>query len=164
MYPLFNIFAQHDASLTIQLFRSIHLPDVTVPGPKAKHKLERDLIGIHPETNRLLFLASTSDYEENLTISSHRLRKYGQMTLYSNLVDSHIYVIKNWVLSFLCGEAASDKTASSFSTIKGELLPCIVKKQMSSFGRPLNEKPTSEANVNFKSHDIYNVSIELFKI
>lgn len=151
LYPLLNIFRQHDASLAVQLFRNVHVAGINVPGPKMKHKPDRDLIGVHPDTQRLLFLASTSDFDENLTFSSHRLRKNGEMVMYSNLVDSHIYAIKRWVLDFLCDDQASKE---NFSTIKGELLPYIVKKQMARPESSLSDKPTSEV-VNIKSRDIF---------
>lgn len=101
LYPLINKFRQHDASLTALLFKSGFESDVTLPGPKTKHKPERDLIGIHPETKRLLFLASASDFEEVMQVNAHLLRKNGKMTIYSRQIDSHIYVMKKWVLEFL---------------------------------------------------------------
>lgn len=101
LYPLINKFRQHDASLTALLFKSGFESDVTLPGPKTKHKPERDLIGIHPETRRLLFLASASDFEEVMNVNAHLLRKNSKMTIYSRLVDSHIYAVKKWVLDYL---------------------------------------------------------------
>ncbi|TMW39559.1 hypothetical protein DOY81_015361, partial [Sarcophaga bullata] len=38
LYPLINKFRQHDASLTALLFKSGFESDVTLPGPKTKHK------------------------------------------------------------------------------------------------------------------------------
>lgn len=101
LYPLINKFRQHDAALTALLFKSGFESDVTLPGPKTKHKPERDLIGIHPETRRLLFLASASDFEEVMSVNAHLLRKNGKMTIFSRLTDSHIYVVKKWVLDYL---------------------------------------------------------------
>ncbi|KAM7343537.1 eukaryotic translation initiation factor 2B subunit gamma [Cochliomyia hominivorax] len=124
LYPLINKFRQHDASLAALLFKSGFESDVTLPGPKTKHKPERDLIGIHPDTKRLLFLASASDFEEVMTVNAHLLRKNGKITIYSRLTDSHIYVVKKWVLDYL-------EKKEHFSTLKGEFLPYLVKKQMS---------------------------------
>ncbi|XP_023306743.2 translation initiation factor eIF-2B subunit gamma [Lucilia cuprina] len=123
LYPLINKFRQHDASLAALLFKSGFESDVTLPGPKTKHKPERDLIGIHPETRRLLFLASASDFEEVMNVNAHLLRKNGKMTIFSRLMDSHIYVVKKWVLDYL-------EKKEHFSTLKGEFLPYLVKKQM----------------------------------
>lgn len=82
------------------LFRSGFESDVTVPGPKSKHKPERDLIGIS-ESQRLLFLAAISDFEEIMNVNAHLLRKNGKITIYSRLLDSHIYVMKKWIIDFL---------------------------------------------------------------
>ena len=83
------------------LFKSGFESDVTVPGPKSKHKPERDLIGIHPDTQRLLFLAAISDFEEVMNVNAHLMRKNGKMTIFSRLLDSHIYVMKKWIVDFL---------------------------------------------------------------
>lgn len=63
--------------------------------------VERDLIGIHQDTNRLLFLSSTSDFEELVTLPGHLLRKNQSLCMHSRLVDSHIYVMKKWIIDFL---------------------------------------------------------------
>lgn len=122
-----------------------------VPGPKPKYKPERDLIGLHPETNRFLFFAAVSDFEERFTLPGHLLRKHGRITIHSRLLDGHVYLLRKWVLDFLV-------RSKSFYTLKGELLPYIVKKQMS---RPKlandSDKMISEANVNVQDDDIFNV-------
>lgn len=150
LYPLINKFRQHNASVAALLFSGGIESGVTVPGPKSKHKPERDLVGIHPETNRLLFLASTSDFDEELIMSGHLLRKNEKMHIYSRLVDSHIYVMKKWVIDFLTKK-------ENFSTLKGEFLPYIVKKQMCRSTHPAHVEATSEVGLNIKAEDdIFN--------
>ncbi|XP_053962413.1 translation initiation factor eIF-2B subunit gamma [Anastrepha ludens] len=124
LYPLINKFRQHDAALVALLFKNGFESDGALPGPKTKHKPERDLIGIHPDSSRLLLLASTSDFEEVVHVNSHLLRKNGKITIFSRLMDSHIYVMKKWTIDFLVKK-------ENISTLKGEFLPYIVKKQMS---------------------------------
>uniref|UniRef100_A0A1A9W9Q5 Translation initiation factor eIF2B subunit gamma n=1 Tax=Glossina brevipalpis TaxID=37001 RepID=A0A1A9W9Q5_9MUSC len=126
LFPLINIFRQHDATLAILLFRGGFEPDVTLPGPKSKQRAERDLIGINPDTKRLLFFAAASDFEETVNINAHLLRKYEKMTVYSRLVDGHVYVMKKWTTELLKKVGKKEH----FSTLKGEFLPYIVKKQM----------------------------------
>lgn len=145
LYPFLNMFRQNDASI-VSLFMNGSAADssITIPGPKIKHKQERDLVGINPVNDRLLFLASTSDFEETMTLPAHLLRCHGKVVINSGLVDAHIYLVKKWVVDYL---AKSDR----FSTIKGELLPFIIKKQMS---RPSNSvSGFSEAS--FDSNDIF---------
>lgn len=115
--------------------------------------IERDLIGIHEETNRLLCLASTSDFEEVMSLPGHLLRKNQSLVIHSRLVDAHIYIIKKWVIDFLVNN-------EGFSTFKGELLPYIIRKQMSRPGPSASDgdKPFSAVNVNVKVDDIFDVS------
>lgn len=62
---------------------------------------DRDLIGIQPNTQRLTFMASTSDYDEELNLSYHLLHHYGNIVMHSRMVDSHIYVMKKWIIDFI---------------------------------------------------------------
>lgn len=101
LYPLINKFREHDASVVSLLYRSGFEVGYTLPGPKSKQKPERDLIGVHPETRRLLFMASSSDFEDTVGISGHLIRKHQRMTMYSRMNDSHIYLMKKWTLDFL---------------------------------------------------------------
>lgn len=94
---------------------------------------ELDIIGIDSQTNRLVFLASASDYENEVTLPTSLLKKHTNIVMYSHLIDSHVYVIKKWVVDYL-------KTLDSFNSIKGELLPHIIKKQLS--------KPPKAVNTN----------------
>ncbi|XP_037953760.1 translation initiation factor eIF-2B subunit gamma [Teleopsis dalmanni] len=150
LYPLINKFRQHDASVAALLFKSGFELDVTVPGPKSKHKPERDLIGIHPDSQRLLFLASTSDFDEVMNVNAHLLRKNKKMVIYSRLVDSHIYVLKKWVVDFLIKK-------DHFTTLKGEFLPYIIKKQMSK--KTVSNVPDTQSEIgvsNKQEDDIFN--------
>jgi translation initiation factor eIF-2B subunit gamma len=98
---MLNIFRQNDASVVSLFWKSGIEGDVVVPGPKSKYKQERDLVGINSKNDRLLFLASTSDFEETMDLPGHLLRSNGRIVIHSGLVDSHIYLIKKWVVDFL---------------------------------------------------------------
>lgn len=141
------MFRKNDASV-VSLFinGSAVDPSITVPGPKTKHKQERDLVGINPSNDRLLFLASTSDFEDTMALPAHLLRSHGKVVIHSGLVDSHVYLIKKWVVDFL---SRSDR----FSTIKGELLPFIIKKQMS---RP-SKSNFGQSEVSYDTDDIFDL-------
>lgn len=146
-FPVLDLFRMNDASC-VALFdkgNDSSAASIVVPGPKVKQQKEKDLVGIDSENNRLLFLASTTDFQENLSLPGHLLRSHGKMTIHSNLIDAHIYLLKRWVVSYL---ANSEK----FSTVKGELLPFIIKKQMS---RPLKSHTTGFSEVNFDNNDIF---------
>lgn len=149
LYPVLNMFRKNDASV-VSLFINGSSADgassITIPGPKTKHRQERDLVGINPENDRLLFLASTSDFEDSMTLPAHLLRSHGKVVIHSGLVDAHLYLVKKWVVDFLA-------KSEVFSTIKGELLPFIIKKQMS---RPKRPDMDGYSEVNFDSNVIFD--------
>ncbi|CAH0555521.1 unnamed protein product [Brassicogethes aeneus] len=126
-----DIFRMHNASVASLLVQPQPNEVFVVPGPKSKHKPERDLIGIDTQTNRLVFLASASDFETDFSLPTSLLKKHTHIKIYSNLIDSHVYVLKNWVVKYL-------KSEDSFTSIKGELLPHIIKKQLSKPPKPVN--------------------------
>lgn len=139
LFPVINKFREHNAAMATLLFPGKFEAGVTVPGPKSKEKPERDLIGIHTDSRRLLFLAPTSDFEEVMSINGHLLRKYGKFTIFSRLVDSHIYILKKWVIDLI-------KKKENMSTLKGEFLPYLIKKQMTKHICPLDTQKGSVLN------------------
>lgn len=113
--------------------------------------LERDLIGIDAQTNRLVFLASASDFETDVPLPRALLRKHTHIKMYSNLIDSHFYVMKNWIVKYL-------KYDQNITTLKGELLPYIIKKQLM---RPQKQPITNTSIVNIQdSNDIFQFAKE----
>lgn len=62
---------------------------------------EKDIIGYDSKTSRLLLMASASDYEETMPISSSLLNKCSNLTLSSKLLDSHMYIMKRWLVNYL---------------------------------------------------------------
>lgn len=91
------------------------------------------MIGIDEQTKRLVFLASASDFESELSLPTTLLKKHTSVKIHSNLIDAHVYVLKNWVIRYL-------KSEENFLSIKGELLPHIIKKQLSKPPKPADTK------------------------
>ncbi|CAD6240576.1 GSCOCG00008854001-RA-CDS [Cotesia congregata] len=150
-----NLYRRNKASITAVMFPLPKIPlTFVVPGPKSKQKPETDLIGIDNKTNRLVFLASASDFEEDLYISQKLLQKHTNFTMHSKLLDAHFYVISKWVLDFLVHN-------KSFGTLKGELFPYIVKKQLSRPPKPsvVDDKNASVVKMDLKD-DIYRFAVE----
>lgn len=99
---ILDFYRTHTACITALLFQVPTLPDQFVtPGPKSKQKPETDLIGIDNETDRLVFLASASDFEETINVSRKLLKKHTNFNINSKLLDAHLYVIRKWVLDYL---------------------------------------------------------------
>ncbi|XP_017125302.1 translation initiation factor eIF-2B subunit gamma [Drosophila elegans] len=146
LYPLINKFREHDASLALLLFPSGFESDVVMPGPKSKHKPERDVIGIHAASQRLAFVSAASDCEETLNIQRHLLKNRGRLDVYSRLVDAHVYVLKKWVIDYL-------RRKENISTFKGEFLPHLIKKQHSKRPPKAVQDTTSEVGLVTKNED-----------
>lgn len=135
-----NLYRKHDAALTTLFFNNGPEEWIELPGLKTKNKPDRDLVCIDKETERLVFLASASDFEENVTIPRLLVKKFDSISMFSRLLDAHVYIMKKWVLNYL---VESDR----FTSIKGELVPHIIKKQLSKPKNTSEKKGTSEKNV-----------------
>ncbi|XP_026751108.1 translation initiation factor eIF-2B subunit gamma [Galleria mellonella] len=147
-----NLHRKYDASLTTLFFNNGPEEWIELPGLKSKTKPDRDLVCIDKDTQRLVFLASASDFEENVTLPRIVIKKFESVSLYSRLLDAHVYVMKKWIMNYL---VESEK----FTSIKGELIPYIVKKQLSKPKNVSDKKGLSEKNVDI-SVDIFDYAVE----
>ncbi|XP_026464373.1 translation initiation factor eIF-2B subunit gamma-like [Ctenocephalides felis] len=120
---LLLLFRLHNATISCMFFSNMD-EKLFIPGPKNYYKPEHDIVCIDKQTNRLVLLASASDYSESITFPLHLLKKHKSLTIFSKLLDSHIYAIRNDILDYLSYE-------KHITTIKGELIPLVVKKQLS---------------------------------
>lgn len=152
LFPLITEFRQHNASLAALFLKGGAEVDTVVPGPKNKPKPERDLAGIDARTKRLHFLASTSDYEDIVIIAGHLLRVNPHLVIHSRLIDSHVYIVRRWVIDYLV-------PSKGFSTIKGELVPFVIKSQLKRTGLAADmDRPYSVVNEDTSDEDVFNVS------
>jgi len=119
-----DLHRQHRSALTALFSHSgLDPKTVEVPGPKStKHRKEKDLVGL--DGQRLCLFTAEADIEDEVTVKNKVLRLHPRITVHTNLQDAHLYIVKKWVCDYIC----SDKTVS---TIKGEVLPRLVKKQFS---------------------------------
>lgn len=65
---------------------------------------ERDLVGLDAETSRLVFLASISDFDDTVSMPRRLLRKHPHISMFSQLTDAHLYIIRKWVIDYLAYE------------------------------------------------------------
>lgn len=147
-----NLYRKHDAALATLFFNNGIEEWIELPGLPSKSKPDRDLVCIDKETQRLVFLASASDFEGNVSIPKLLIKKFESINMYSRLLDAHVYVMKKWILNYLID-------VDRFTSVKGELIPHIVKKQLSKPKNTVEKKGTSEKNVElFK--DIFYYAID----
>ncbi|XP_041658396.1 translation initiation factor eIF-2B subunit gamma [Cheilinus undulatus] len=125
LHEVVDLFRAHNATLAM-LMSKAHEFTETVPGQKGKKKTaeQRDFVGVDQSGKRLLFMANEADLEDGLSIRKSIMRKHPRMLIKTGLVDAHLYCLKKAVVDFL----ADNK---SISSIRGELVPYMVRKQFS---------------------------------
>ncbi|XP_035276065.1 translation initiation factor eIF-2B subunit gamma isoform X2 [Anguilla anguilla] len=125
LHEVVDLFRAHDAALSM-LMSKTHEFTETVPGQKGKKKggEQRDFVGVDSSGKRLLFMANEADLDEDLVIRKSIMRKHPRMRIRTGLLDAHLYCLKKSVIHFL----AENK---SISSIRGELVPYLVRKQFS---------------------------------
>ncbi|XP_058500708.1 translation initiation factor eIF-2B subunit gamma [Solea solea] len=125
LHEVVDLFRAHNATLSM-LMSKAHEFTETVPGQKGKKKTaeQRDFVGVDPSGKRLLFMANEADLEEGLSIRKSIMRKHPRMHIKTGLVDAHLYCLKKAVVDFLVEN-------KSITSIRGELVPYLVRKQFS---------------------------------
>lgn len=96
-------------------------------------------------------MANEADLDEGLVIRKSIMRKHPKMHIKTGLVDAHLYCLKKSVVDFLVDN-------KSISSIRGELVPYLVRKQ---FSKSTNSpKVNDETHQNLKKNDT-NVNLEI---
>ncbi|KAM8838393.1 translation initiation factor eIF2B subunit gamma isoform 1-T1 [Synchiropus picturatus] len=135
LHEVVDLFRAHDASLAM-LMSKAHEYTETIPGQKGKKKTaeQRDFVGVDHSEKRLLFMANEADLDEGLMIRKSTMRKHPRMHIKTGLVDAHLYCLKKAVVDFI----SNNKFISS---IRGELVPYLVRKQ---FSKAMNSQKSKE--------------------
>ncbi|XP_059471596.1 translation initiation factor eIF-2B subunit gamma [Neocloeon triangulifer] len=120
---IINLHRTTGSGVTSFFFPSIS-DSAPVPGPKSKNRTDRDLV-VLDKHKRLLMLTSAMDHDDSMNVRMRLLRKFGSIEIKSRLTDGHFFIINNRVWNFIISEENSDMS------LKGEVLPYIIKQQMS---------------------------------
>jgi translation initiation factor eIF-2B subunit gamma len=137
LLALLNHYRLYDPMLTM-LFA--HNPEYfrsqTTPGRREKETYPRDVISIESiekfdqitsrdySANKVIFLHSERDLGKNLRIKNRELALHPSLEVTSQLLDTHIYIMKRQALDFL--HQHRDKTV-----LKGEVIPLLISRQFS---------------------------------
>ncbi|XP_069498456.1 translation initiation factor eIF2B subunit gamma [Ambystoma mexicanum] len=126
LHEVVDLFRAHNATLAM-LMQKGHETTEPVPGQKGKRKPveERDFIGVDNSGKRLLYMSNEADMEEELVMRKSILQKHPRIHIRTDLVDAHLYCLKKYVVDFLV-------ETGSFTSIRRELIPYLVRKQFSS--------------------------------
>lgn len=64
-------------------------------------------MGLDIQTSRLVFFSSEADLisenesEQQLSIKKSVMKYFPQISMHSDLIDAHIYVMKKWVVNYI---------------------------------------------------------------
>ncbi|XP_031418996.1 translation initiation factor eIF-2B subunit gamma [Clupea harengus] len=145
LHEVVDLFRAHNATLAM-LMSKVNEFTETVPGQKGKKKAgeQRDFVGVDGTGKRLLFMANEADLEDGLAIRKSIMRKHPRMHIKTGLLDAHLYCLKRSVVDFLLDN-------KSISSIRGELVPYLVRKQ---FSKSMNsQRPKDDADQDQKKKD-----------
>ncbi|XP_064415510.1 translation initiation factor eIF-2B subunit gamma [Latimeria chalumnae] len=153
LHEVVDLFRAHDATLSMLMWKAQEFSE-PVPGQKGKKKPaeQRDFIGVDNTGKRLLFMANEADLENELVVKKSIMKKYPRMHIKTGLVDAHLYCLKKSVIDFLVENR-------SISSIRGELIPYLVRKQFSSPVQPEQNKEEGDPDQKKKEPkplDIYS--------
>uniref|UniRef100_A0A8C6VQB8 Translation initiation factor eIF2B subunit gamma n=1 Tax=Nothobranchius furzeri TaxID=105023 RepID=A0A8C6VQB8_NOTFU len=148
LHEVVDLFRAHNATLAM-LMSKAHEFTETVPGQKGKKKTaeQRDFVGVDQSGKRLLFMANEADLEDGLSVRKSILRKHPRMHIKTGLVDAHLYCLKKAVVDFLTEN-------KSISSIRGELVPLLVRKQFSKTLSKQKMKDDSEDQTQKKNDEL----------
>uniref|UniRef100_A0A8C4S9M0 Translation initiation factor eIF2B subunit gamma n=1 Tax=Erpetoichthys calabaricus TaxID=27687 RepID=A0A8C4S9M0_ERPCA len=138
LHEVADLFRAHDATLSMLMSRAHEFTE-TVPGQKGKKKTgeQRDFVGVDSSGKRLLFMANEADLEEELVIKKKVMNKHPRIHIKTGLVDAHLYCLKKSVVDFLVDN-------KSITSIRGELIPFLVRKQFTVSSTPQKAKEESD--------------------
>lgn len=118
-----NLHRVRNATLTALLApMSQSLRESAIPGARGKPKLERDLVGVEPETRRLVLFNAEADFEETVAVRRKVLEEHPFVDVRSDLIDAHVYLLKKWLFPYL-------QKDENITTVKGELVPFLTRYQ-----------------------------------
>ena len=105
VHQLLDIHRIHNSSVTALFTKNVlDMKSISVPGPKAKVKREKDIIGIDvlkAGGGQLCFWTSEADVSDEISVKRTVLQEHPQVKLFTNLVDAHFYIFDKWVLDFI---------------------------------------------------------------
>ncbi|XP_063795508.1 translation initiation factor eIF2B subunit gamma isoform X3 [Pseudophryne corroboree] len=146
LHEVVDLFRAHNATLSMLMGKASE-PSEHIPGQKGKQKAveERDFIGVDDSGSRLLLLANEEDLDDGLNLKRSIFQRYPRIRIKMGMVDAHLYCLRKYVLDFLA-------VNESFSSIRRELVPYLVRKQFSS----AHKKKEHELGKETRTPDIYS--------
>ena len=124
-----NIHRCHNSVLTILLTpKTQPAASDQSAGAMKTYKAGHDVIALEEGSDRILLLQSESDIDEKLSLSRSLLLKFPCLEIRTDLKDTHVYLMSRSVLELL-----NEPKGKNITSIKDELIPLILRKQLTDF-------------------------------
>ena len=117
-----TVHRANNAALTA-LVAPRYTPPAADGRKKRNKKDDRDFIGLDPRDDRILYISSEKDIEQEVVIKRGQLAQLPHMRLHTDLIDCHLYLVSRTALEIL-------SCHPGVSMMKCELLPLLVHKQI----------------------------------
>ncbi|EJU04099.1 nucleotide-diphospho-sugar transferase [Dacryopinax primogenitus] len=118
-------------SLPLNLLLNAHRVDVEDPvmtallvetGEEVKDGPVPTLMGLHAQSNTLLFVDDNADPEDDVALRMNMLWRYPRVKMTNRLTDSHVYVFRRSVFDLL-------QQKDEISSVREQLVPFLCKLQ-----------------------------------
>ena len=154
LHRLLDAHRTYDASFTAMLSPRVQVQSQETPAKVDKKKAmrdpnfgTRDFVAMDRAEGRLIFLSNEADQEqENLSFKKSTLKKYPNLKLESELTDCHLYVMKKWLLQYLCND-------NKMENIKSDFVPHILRKQFSKPKKTTTGELVDDQEMSFHDDD-----------
>ncbi|KAH9420653.1 Eukaryotic translation initiation factor 2B, subunit 3 gamma, 58kDa [Dermatophagoides pteronyssinus] len=114
-----------------------------MPAIKLSDNKEFDYVGLDGnDLNRLVFYEPDAMLNDSIPLKRSIFKSCPYLQLRTDLIDSHIYLFRNWILDYL-------KHETGIRSIKFDLLPSLVRKQF----RRLNSNRSTESSRSYENDE-----------
>lgn len=142
LYRIMDLYRTYNSCLTTLLVKRQEIAQDTeqqTKGGKNKTKEsfigEKDFVAVDDAESRLLFLTNEADIEtDTVVVKKSLLKRFPNLHIRTDLVDSHVYIMKKWLFDYL-------SKVDLFESIKSDLVPYIIRKQ---FSKARKIKPSND--------------------
>ncbi|CAI8013772.1 Translation initiation factor eIF-2B subunit gamma [Geodia barretti] len=105
VHLLMEFHSCHQSTLTCLFANSSSLQEEG-SHRKQTSAVEHDVVALTPE-HQLVYFAAQADLDDSLTFSRFLLKRHPHMRVSSRLTDTHLYLMRRWVLDYLAENRAA---------------------------------------------------------
>ncbi|EGC29005.1 hypothetical protein DICPUDRAFT_43464 [Dictyostelium purpureum] len=113
------------------------------PSSSKKELIFTDYIALDEKKEKVIMMEPGTEIEENLQFNKSLLKHFPNLTIYSDLQDTHFYIFSRWVLELIVED--QKEKYPLFSDIKKHLIPYLLSCQIPNIKR---QRPLPESAFN----------------